>query len=673
MKVLFRLYAASGDVAETAVDTASPELEAGGAAAFSLCLDGIPVAVSVRRAARAAARSLTPFVFSFCAEGALALSRACLAAALPAGEGEDGNGVFFYDAGCCTNSFAGIRPYKGEETDRSFYARDVFMAQRKGAAETVTRLNMGFATFRVFYTHFRLENGFVSADFELEGKPVRAGRVYELEHLFLDDTVSGAAFFEQYTAYLAGTVSVPAFKYTPKGWSSWSCFYNDINEERIVAQAALTAKELAPLGADLIQLDDGWQKEGSFGAYWTTDPERFPSGMEGLQKKIAAMGLRFGIWVAPGLVQDTSSRFEELRPLIVKQPDGSILKAFGGSGKPENGKDGSVYPLDIGNPAVRRFTAEIFERGRNEYGSVYFKVDFITNLLLRMAFMTPVTYPGGYAVALYREWIREIRETVGEDVFLLACGAPVGESAGVFDSIRISPDITWGGAGKNGTPAPFEILTKDAQNVLLRSPYHNRVFVNDPDALLVRDYESEYGSDGLVLSGGEARLWATVVFLSGGQILLNEEIDRLPAERLDLAKKVLRLSASENRAHAAARAKDFFEFPYCSEAYLPEEEGVPAETLFLKMAEGEKLGERASVLCAFMNWSEKPMRKVFRAADYFAMPEGEEKNGGAKRRFRAFDLWEEKDCGTFETELALPEMAPHSCVLLRVSPVAREG
>jgi alpha-galactosidase len=42
---------------------------------------------------------------------------------------------------------------------------------------------------------------------------------------------------------------------------------------------------------------------------------------------------------------------------------------------------------------------------------------------------------------IYRQAITKIRESLGDDVHLNACGAPVVPSVGVFDSIRVGPDV----------------------------------------------------------------------------------------------------------------------------------------------------------------------------------------------------------------------------------------
>lgn len=369
------------------------------------------------------------------------------------------------------------------------------------------------------------------------------------------------------------------------------------------------------------------------------------------------MGFEFGIWMAPGFVKDKSSKFEELYNLLVKEEDGSILKCFGGGESLVADKDGSVYALDIGKEEVLNLAYDMFNRGVNEFGARYFKIDFITNLIYRAGNGNiPVIYKSGYSVELYKRYMDIVRKTVGDDVFLLACGAPIGESIGVFDSIRVSPDITWGGAGKNGLPKPFEIIRNDAQNVILRSPYHKKVFVNDPDALILRDYQSKYADDGLVMSYDEARLWASVVAMSGGHILLNEQIDKLTLERLELAQKIM------PPLGVAARPRDFFEYPFCTEAYIPFVNNTPCEEVFYTNI---KLSDNGAILCAVYNWDEKENEKSIDIVGYF------DKNTINNNEFIAINAWTNKCIAIDKDKLTL-NLRPHSCEVFLIRPL-KEG
>lgn len=88
----------------------------------------------------------------------------------------------------------------------------------------------------------------------------------------------------------------------PMGWNSWNTFGCAIDEAKIAAAAeALVSSGMRDAGYRYVVVDDCWQAparaaDGSLAA----DPVRFPHGMAALGARIHALGLRFGIYQAPG-------------------------------------------------------------------------------------------------------------------------------------------------------------------------------------------------------------------------------------------------------------------------------------------------------------------------------------------------------------------------------------
>lgn len=84
--------------------------------------------------------------------------------------------------------------------------------------------------------------------------------------------------------------------------NSWEAFYFDFNESKLL-KLAETAKSV---GIELFVLDDGWfgkrDDDTSSLGDWTENKKKLPGGLKGLAKKINAMGLDFGIWVEPEMV-----------------------------------------------------------------------------------------------------------------------------------------------------------------------------------------------------------------------------------------------------------------------------------------------------------------------------------------------------------------------------------
>jgi alpha-galactosidase len=95
----------------------------------------------------------------------------------------------------------------------------------------------------------------------------------------------------------------------PVLFNSWEATGFDICEDQ---QRAL-ARRAAELGVELFVVDDGW-----FGARtgdraglgdWTPNAERFPDGLKPLAEYVHGLGMRFGIWVEPEMVNPDSDLY----------------------------------------------------------------------------------------------------------------------------------------------------------------------------------------------------------------------------------------------------------------------------------------------------------------------------------------------------------------------------
>ncbi|MDR0353229.1 MAG: alpha-galactosidase [Opitutaceae bacterium] len=95
----------------------------------------------------------------------------------------------------------------------------------------------------------------------------------------------------------------------PVLYNSWYATTFDVNE----AQQLALAKIAAELGVELFVIDDGWfkgRKDGGAGlGDWTVDRGKFPDGLAPMIKKINALGLDFGLWVEPEMVNPDSDLY----------------------------------------------------------------------------------------------------------------------------------------------------------------------------------------------------------------------------------------------------------------------------------------------------------------------------------------------------------------------------
>ncbi len=91
--------------------------------------------------------------------------------------------------------------------------------------------------------------------------------------------------------------------------NSWEANYFKFNEGKLLYQAK-AAKEA---GIELFVLDDGWfgkrNDDTSSLGDWYENREKLTNGLKGLAEKINELGLEFGIWVEPEMVNEVSDLY----------------------------------------------------------------------------------------------------------------------------------------------------------------------------------------------------------------------------------------------------------------------------------------------------------------------------------------------------------------------------
>lgn len=91
--------------------------------------------------------------------------------------------------------------------------------------------------------------------------------------------------------------------------NNWEATYFNFNEEKIVE----IAKKAAEIGVDTMVLDDGWfgkriTDNAGLGD-WYENPDRLPNGLKSLADKVNALGMRFGLWFEPEMVNPDSDLY----------------------------------------------------------------------------------------------------------------------------------------------------------------------------------------------------------------------------------------------------------------------------------------------------------------------------------------------------------------------------
>ncbi|MGV9454433.1 alpha-galactosidase [Streptomyces sp. NPDC003635] len=107
----------------------------------------------------------------------------------------------------------------------------------------------------------------------------------------------------------------------PVLYNSWEATSFEVSE---AGQLAL-ARRAAAVGAELFVLDDGWfrgRDDDTAGlGDWTPHPDRFPRGLRPLADEVHRLGMAFGLWVEPEMVNADSDLYRRHPEWVLHLPD----------------------------------------------------------------------------------------------------------------------------------------------------------------------------------------------------------------------------------------------------------------------------------------------------------------------------------------------------------------
>ena len=149
----------------------------------------------------------------------------------------------------------------------------------------------------------------------------------------------------------------------PVHLNSWEACYFDHDEDRIVALAQAAAE----IGVERFILDDGWfrgRNDDRAGlGDWTADPVKYPQGVKPLAERVRAMGMEFGLWVEPEMVNPDSDLYR-------RHPDWALHLP----GRPQPTARNQLV-LNLGLPAVRDYLFAALDALLREVPISYLKWD----------------------------------------------------------------------------------------------------------------------------------------------------------------------------------------------------------------------------------------------------------------------------------------------------------
>jgi alpha-galactosidase len=377
----------------------------------------------------------------------------------------------------------------------------------------------------------------------------------------------------------AGEAGAPGKPGIPSGWCSWYQFFQKVTSQDIRRNLEACRALRPDLPLDLVQIDDGFEAQVGD---WLTFSDRFPDGVAPLARQISQAGFTPGLWLAPFIVHPRSR--------LKAQHPGWLLR--GRLGLPVNAGflwNAFTTALDLTNPEALDYVCKVVHTAAHEWGFRFLKLDFLFAAALKGRYQDRTQT----RAQVLRRGLKAIRDAAGKDTFLLGCGCPLGSAVGLVDAMRISEDVDvrWDPSYLNIKPffrdePTFPGARNSTHNTLARAALHQHWWVNDPDCLLLRT--------GTEFTQAEVECQATLIAMSGGALLLSDDLPQVTPERLRIAEAMLPLIGRR---------------PYVIDWF---DRRTPAH---LQIDLEGRVGRWH--LIALFNWGEKPKDLDFRLVDFY--------------------------------------------------------
>ncbi len=218
--------------------------------------------------------------------------------------------------------------------------------------------NWRIAVEQTPYKQVRVVGGFNDFDFAW---PLKTGESLETPDFYAGYSAHGFGTASRMLHDLERTISTGRVR--PVLYNSWEATEFNVSEE---GQRAL-ADKAAKLGVELFVMDDGW-----FGARnldnaglgdWTVNPKKFPNGLKPLIDHVKSLGMQFGLWFEPEMVNPDSNLYRA-------HPD--WVMNF--TGRPRSELRTQLV-LNLARPEVRDYIFDFLDKTVSENDIRYIKWD----------------------------------------------------------------------------------------------------------------------------------------------------------------------------------------------------------------------------------------------------------------------------------------------------------
>jgi|GEM_PF-2654985 len=420
-------------------------------------------------------------------------------------------------------------------------------------------------------------------------------------------------FMEDYASMVAALGNVRLVDWIPAGVCTWDMYGDGVSFADVVQIAdSLVSMRLRDYGYTLLQIDDGWQYGWRCsGSWWAND--KFGGGasdndaMKATADTIKSRGLHAGIWIGPFNDEDNP----DWRP------------SYWGIQHPEFDPDGGGENYHLWLPEFLAWVGNLTSKITREWGFDYIKTDFL--------------YGGndnGNSM-VFRNAVQTMKNSMREGTYLLNCNSYPWKVIGAGDGMRLGEDV----GVSFDLSRPDGSITSALRGAANQWYANGKFWIGDADQVHVRK----------PLSFGEAKVWASLVGLSGGVVLTGDRFwehegeHAVPPERLELLRRIAPAYG------VAARPVDLFAHDNVRDNDYPNVFVCPVKkpwTLYY--------------VVAFMNWDASPKRITLSDDD---LPQA----GSAAARYAAYDFWGKRFLGMFSSSVRL-DVPAHDCVVFSLVP-----
>jgi len=327
------------------------------------------------------------------------------------------------------------------------------------------------------------------------------------------------------------------FPSAPMVWSSWTSYYERVNEEDIIRNADWIANHLLSYGFQFVQLDDGYDRGPDGQHFWVTnwDKQKFPHGPHWLADYIHSKGLRPGIWLVP----NSSAAATEHPDWYLHYTNGQTVLDY------------NTPALDSTNPEVLEFLRREMKT-LDDWGFEYYKFDgehavpkYVPGVDLTRLYDKSID-----PLAAYRNRLALIRQTIGSARFIEGdvAGTPLN-GIGFINSYFNGHDLydNWQGMyslfssiNANGFLNHVAAYTMPGEGMALesRTSFEDGSKNRNP-SVIETEREREFPLTGFGTTLAEARTVVSFVSLTGVAYSLGSIMPDLADERVDLLRKTL--------------------------------------------------------------------------------------------------------------------------------------